>query len=233
MFQMAFDLASLALPESYRNLLIDFNLISSSKTQSQTNPAYIHFNDTTTNPTAGSSRFDSQLILSSSSKQINSLTIQPAYQLSPRATQDLISRLDSTPPILPQNIANIITVATIAARLGLRSTSFFAGLVVESIRYSTNTTVGLTRRALTSAVGGARSNHLTSPDCFRELTENDMELTYFQLLDRYTNLGIYTVHHIFTLSELFAMAGLNLTQSAISTGFSVSRIHPFFCHIKF
>ncbi|EGG09588.1 uncharacterized protein MELLADRAFT_77122 [Melampsora larici-populina 98AG31] len=225
MFQLAFDIVSLALPESYRNLLIDFNLISSSKTQSQTNPAYIHFNDFKNDHlTNQSSRFDAQLIASSSSSsnQINSLTIQPAYQLSPRATQDLISRLDATPPILPQNVANIITMATIAARLGLRSTSFFAELVVESIRYTTNTTVGLTRRALTTAVGGARSNHLTSPDCFRELTENDMELTYFQLLDRYTNLGIYTVHHIFTLSELFAMAGLNLTQSAISTGFSTA-----------
>lgn len=224
MFRLVFDIASLALPESYRNLLIDFNLTSPSQTQSQTNPAYIHFNDSTQNDTPDeTSRFDSQLIASSSSSnQITSLTIQPAYQLSPRATQDLISRLDATPPILPQNIANIITVATIAARLGLRSTSFFAELVVESIRYSTNTTVGLTRRALTSAVGGARSNHLTSPDHFLELTENDMELTYFQLLDRYTNLGIYTVHHIFTLTELFAMAGLNLTQSAISTGFGTA-----------
>ncbi|KAH9809883.1 hypothetical protein DFH28DRAFT_903938 [Melampsora americana] len=228
MFGLVLDIASLALPESYQKLLIDFNSTSSSQTQSQTNPAYIHFNHDSQDENSKNensndpSRFDSISTSSSSSQQITSLTIQPAYQLSPRATQDLISRLNATPPILPSNIANIITIATIAARLGLRSTSFFAELVVESIRYGTNTSIGLTRRALTSAVGGARSNHLTSPDHFRELTENDMELTYFQLLDRYTNLGIYTVHHIFTLSELFAMAGLNLTQSAISTGFGTA-----------
>ncbi|WAR58199.1 hypothetical protein PtB15_5B431 [Puccinia triticina] len=76
--------------------------------------------------------------------------------LSPRATHDLISRLETTSPLLPQNLANFITAASLATRVSLRSSAFFIELILESLRYSTTTSLSITRRALISAVGSAR-----------------------------------------------------------------------------
>ncbi|POW11744.1 hypothetical protein PSTT_05075, partial [Puccinia striiformis] len=89
-------------------------------------------------------------------------TSSPYKALSPRATQDLISRLDATSPLLPQNLAQFITAASLAARVSLRSSAFFIELIIESLRYSTTTSLGITRRALISAVGSARAIHHNS-----------------------------------------------------------------------
>ncbi|KAG0142066.1 hypothetical protein CROQUDRAFT_717865 [Cronartium quercuum f. sp. fusiforme G11] len=145
----------------------------------------------------------------------------PYSPLSPRATQDLLSRLEQTPPMLPNNFAQLITATSIAARLGIRSSSFIAELVVESFRYSTNTSVGLTRRALVSAVGSARANHALELGA-KGFVDEHLDKGFLKMLDHYTNVGIYMVHNIFTLTELFAMAGFNLTHSAITTGFGAA-----------
>ncbi|KAI9281173.1 hypothetical protein BY458DRAFT_553068 [Sporodiniella umbellata] len=41
---------------------------------------------------------------------------------------------------------------------------------------------------------------------------------FLQVLDKYTNLGIYIVHHSFTLAELFALSGLHFTSQTIQSG---------------
>lgn len=45
---------------------------------------------------------------------------------------------------------------------------------------------------------------------------------FLQILDKYTNLGIYVVHHTFTLAELFALSGLQFTSQTIQTGIKAS-----------
>ncbi|KAG0332380.1 hypothetical protein BG004_001290 [Podila humilis] len=38
------------------------------------------------------------------------------------------------------------------------------------------------------------------------------------LLDKYTSLGVYVIHHSFTLAELFAISGLQLVSSTLTAG---------------
>lgn len=40
---------------------------------------------------------------------------------------------------------------------------------------------------------------------------------FLQVLERYTNLGIYIIHHTFTMAELFTMSGFYLTSSAVQS----------------
>lgn len=155
----------------------------------------------------------------------------PAKALSPRAAQDLISRLDATPPLLPQNLANLITASSLIARVSIRSSAFFIELILESLRYSTTTSLGVTRRALISAVGRARAIHYNSSTPPPQISTpnpnsisyiSPLHSTYFDVLDHYTNLGIYVVHHVFTMAELLSITGIDLTHSIISTGFGTA-----------
>ncbi|EIW67297.1 hypothetical protein TREMEDRAFT_64544 [Tremella mesenterica DSM 1558] len=40
---------------------------------------------------------------------------------------------------------------------------------------------------------------------------------FMQFLDRYTNVGVYVIHHIFSMGELFAMSGFYLTTSVFKS----------------
>ena len=40
---------------------------------------------------------------------------------------------------------------------------------------------------------------------------------FLEVLDKYTNLGIYIIHHTFTLAELFTMSGFYLTANAVQS----------------
>ncbi|WAQ84851.1 hypothetical protein PtA15_5A424 [Puccinia triticina] len=142
--------------------------------------------------------------------------------LSPRATHDLISRLETTSPLLPQNLANFITAASLATRVSLRSSAFFIELILESLRYSTTTSLSITRRALISAVGSARAIHYNTTTT--TTNNNNNNNPYLNVLDHYTNVGIYLVHHVFTMAELLSIAGLDLTHSVISTGFETAEV---------
>ena len=42
------------------------------------------------------------------------------------------------------------------------------------------------------------------------------------LLDKYTSLGVYVIHHSFTLAELFALSGLQLVSSTLTAGIRVN-----------
>ncbi|KNZ56670.1 hypothetical protein VP01_2349g1 [Puccinia sorghi] len=197
------------------------------KTDHQTQSAQSLFNPTIT-PTATTLSPESRLVHPRSSSSLstptfsspNSLLSSTKNPLSPRATQDLISRLDATSPLLPQNLANFITAASLAARVSLRSSAFFIELILESLRYSTTTSLGITRRALISAVGSARAIHYNTSNHSHTTDSNS---SYLNVLDHYTNVGIYLVHHVFTMAELLSIAGLDLTHSVISTGFEVSQ----------
>ncbi|CAH7683878.1 gamma-glutamyltranspeptidase-domain-containing protein [Phakopsora pachyrhizi] len=141
-----------------------------------------------------------------------------AYKLFPHAAADLASRLDSTPTPLSPRIASVVTAASLATRLSLQLSALFIQLIFETLRYLSTASLGISQRAIVSAVGGARAIHLSS--AASPPTELDsLNSSYLDLLDCYTNIGINVVHHLFTLAELFTLAGFNLTHTAVSTSF--------------
>lgn len=44
------------------------------------------------------------------------------------------------------------------------------------------------------------------------------------ILDKYTSLGVYVIHHSFTLAELFAISGLQLVSNTLTAGIRVSLV---------
>ncbi|CAH7683183.1 hypothetical protein PPACK8108_LOCUS16557 [Phakopsora pachyrhizi] len=84
--------------------------------------------------------------------------------------------------------------------------------------YLSTASLGISQRAIVSAVGGARAIHLSSA-ASPPTGLDSLNSSYLDLLDRCTNVGIYVVHHLFTLAELFTLAGMNLTHTAVSTSF--------------
>ncbi|KAI8455509.1 nucleophile aminohydrolase [Phakopsora pachyrhizi] len=141
-----------------------------------------------------------------------------AYKLFTHAAADLASRLDSTPTPLSPRIASVVTAASLATRLSLQLSALVIQLIFETLRYFSTASLGISQRAIVSAVGGARAIHLNS--AASPPTELDsLNSSYLDLLDRYTNVGIYVVHHLFTLAELFTLAGFNLAHTAVSTSF--------------
>ena len=137
--------------------------------------------------------------------------------------------------ILPTRIANLITALASSTRLSLSVVAFFIETILESSQFSTRVSLGYTRKLLISAITSARrvyllSNAALSGDVltlldFKDDTNNSSPSTdaFLQVLDRYTNLGIYVIHHTFTLAELFTMSGFYLAGSALSSGIAAAR----------
>lgn len=53
----------------------------------------------------------------------------------------------------------MVTNLALLARVSIKSTAFFIEIILETAKYSTGMGLGLTRRALISAVGTARAVH--------------------------------------------------------------------------
>ncbi len=73
--------------------------------------------------------------------------------------QDLVLRQYTGPTLLPENLATLITACSLAARVSLRASALFIEAILEGLRYSSMTGLGLTRRALITAVSSARVLH--------------------------------------------------------------------------
>ncbi|MBW0484019.1 hypothetical protein O181_023734 [Austropuccinia psidii MF-1] len=99
-------------------------------------------------------------------------------RLSPIASDNLISRLENTPPLLPYKIANLITASSLLTRISLRSTSLLIKILIESLTYSTNASLGITRRALISAISTANQLHSNSIYQFNPLKLNHHHLNH-------------------------------------------------------
>ncbi|KAI8451784.1 hypothetical protein BY996DRAFT_8688241 [Phakopsora pachyrhizi] len=93
--------------------------------------------------------------------------------------------------------------------------------------YLSTASLGISQRAIVSAVGGARAIHLSSAASPPTELDN-LNSSYLDLLDCCTNIGINVVHHLFTLAELFTLAGFNLTHTAVSTSFYMVGIQIFY-----
>ncbi|KAE8220486.1 hypothetical protein CF319_g5999 [Tilletia indica] len=143
--------------------------------------------------------------------------------------------------LLPQGIADLISNISLLARISLKCSAFFIEVLIEAARFSTGAGLGLTRRALISAVASARNvsslaggilpgGRLEGPqggtgngndqNAMKALskTNGPASHAFLTVLDRYTSLGIYLIHHTFTLAELFAMSGFYLTSTGIKIG---------------
>ncbi|KAI9019201.1 hypothetical protein CLU79DRAFT_720471 [Phycomyces nitens] len=124
---------------------------------------------------------------------------------------------DVSPTLLPEHIARLITAVSLAARLSLRCSSLLIEVLLESAKYSTSFSFGISRQALITALSSAKRLHALATS--ESETDANESGGFLQVLDKYTSLGIYIVHHTFTLAELFAMSGLQFTSQTVKSGF--------------
>lgn len=115
------------------------------------------------------------------------------------ASSLVVSRLAASKPLLPESAATWVTAVSLATRVSLRAAALIVEAILESGRCSTSTGLGLTRRALVSAVNSARHLHyLTSlvtttatiPATTDHPTPSD---PFLKVLHAYSNLGVYLV----------------------------------------
>lgn len=138
--------------------------------------------------------------------------------------------ISTIPTLFPAPIAGLITALATSARISLRLSAFFIETILETSQYSTRLSLGYTRRLLVTALSSARRVYLISNSAadgnLLSLVGYDGQSNkpapsstdgFLQVLDKYTNLGIYIIHHTFTLAELFAMSGFYLTANAVQS----------------
>ncbi|KAI8993520.1 hypothetical protein BDB01DRAFT_894173 [Pilobolus umbonatus] len=125
-----------------------------------------------------------------------------------------------SPTLLPENIASFITAIALAAKLSLRCSSLLIEALLESVKLSTSFSFGISRQVLINALSTAKKLHeITANATDNNGNSTDTEkFGFLQVLDKYTNLGIYVIHHSFTLVELFALSGLQFTSQTIKSG---------------
>lgn len=130
------------------------------------------------------------------------------------------------PTLFPTPIANMVTAMAATTRLSLSVTAFFTEIILEGSQYGTRVGLEYTRRVLISAISTARNAYID-----KAAKEGDGDKlgsicsdvscpnsdSFIDVLDRWTNLGIYVIHHTFTLAELFTMSGFYLTSNTVQS----------------
>ncbi|TPX32436.1 hypothetical protein SmJEL517_g04439 [Synchytrium microbalum] len=114
------------------------------------------------------------------------------------------------PPLLNESCARAISSVSIATRIALRLSQIVVEAFFETLRYSTTSSLSFTRHAIVAALSAASSQ--------RSITSSQqMSESYFftRVLDRYTTAGVYFVHNIFSLAELFSMSSFHLVSRTI------------------
>ncbi|GAA6061189.1 hypothetical protein JCM10212_002402 [Sporobolomyces blumeae] len=159
---------------------------------------------------------------SSPPSTLDALSTAAVDLLTPRplAQSVVLSRISSSPTLLPENLAKLVTALSLAARVTLRASALFIEAILETLQGSTVASLGVTRRALIAAVGSARALHYVKGGLDWSGRDEDGKKTddaFLTLLDKYTNLGIYLIHHSFTLAELFTMSSFYLTLNTVQT----------------
>ncbi|KAL7417827.1 hypothetical protein BDY24DRAFT_373037 [Mrakia frigida] len=151
----------------------------------------------------------------------------PSSASTPLPLQLISTALSIGPTLLPAQLASLISALSLATKISLRATAFFIEVILESGRYGTSVGLGLTRRALISAVGSARTFYVVREGLdwaggkVGGLTGSGD--AFLNVLDKYTNLGIYIITHTLTLAELFAMSGFYLTSTTLRTGIAAAQ----------
>jgi flagellar biosynthesis protein FliR len=84
--------------------------------------------------------------------------------ISAQLTTFQASVYNASPTLLPENIASFVTAIALAARLSLRCSSLLIEALLESVKYSTSFSFGVSRQALINALSTAKRLHqLTLP----------------------------------------------------------------------
>ncbi|CAO3599475.1 unnamed protein product [Absidia cylindrospora] len=125
---------------------------------------------------------------------------------------------EMSPTLLPENIAGLITTASLATRVSLRCSSLVIDALFEGAKYGTSVSLGLGRNALTNALSTARLIHSSNPELDEDNQYVASDSRFLQLIDKYTDLGVHLISSTFTLTELFALSGLQFTSKTIKTG---------------
>ncbi|KAI8079744.1 uncharacterized protein BX664DRAFT_302795 [Halteromyces radiatus] len=123
-----------------------------------------------------------------------------------------------SPTLLPENIAGLITTASLATRVSLRCSGLVIDALFEGAKYGTSVSLGLGRNALTNAISTAKLIHSSNPENDDDDQCASTESGFLQLIDKYTDLGVHLISSTFTLTELFALSGLQFTSKTIKTG---------------
>ncbi|SNX81664.1 uncharacterized protein MEPE_00369 [Melanopsichium pennsylvanicum] len=151
---------------------------------------------------------------------------------------DALIKYATASPLLPQQVAEMVSNLSVIARVSLKAAAFFIEVILEAVQDCTGTTLGITRRALISAVGSARAVHSLALGQAWDAKATGRSLqaaspSFLSILDKYTAVGIYLIHHTFTLTELFAMGtfqffGSTLTAALAAADESVRTIDGLF-----
>ncbi|SJX60388.1 uncharacterized protein SRS1_11702 [Sporisorium reilianum f. sp. reilianum] len=153
---------------------------------------------------------------------VRAWTKHQAYEAS-----DALIKYATASPLLPQQVAEMVSNLSVIARVSLKAAAFFIEVILEAVKNSTGMTLGITRRALISAVGTARAVHsLASGEAWdAKATGRSGQATtpsFLGILDKYTAVGIYLIHHTFTLTELFAMGTFQLVGTTLTAGLAAA-----------
>ncbi|KAF9195178.1 hypothetical protein BGZ51_004605 [Haplosporangium sp. Z 767] len=119
--------------------------------------------------------------------------------------------MEVSAPFLPQSIATLISTVSLGARVSLRTAAIIVEALLETLQHGTSATLGISRRSLLTAVSTAKILNVLKGSA----GPND---AFTMLLDKYTSLGVYVIHHSFTLAELFAISGLQLVSNTLTAG---------------
>ncbi|KAI8335067.1 hypothetical protein BC941DRAFT_76000 [Chlamydoabsidia padenii] len=126
---------------------------------------------------------------------------------------------ETSPTILPENVAGLITTASLATRVSLRCSSLVIDALFEGAKYGTSVSLGLGRNALTNAISTTKLIHSSALNMDDENEQYEVsDNGFLQLIDKYTDLGVHLISNTFTLAELFALSGLQFTSKTIKTG---------------
>jgi hypothetical protein len=125
--------------------------------------------------------------------------------------------IDTNSPLINEKAAKVVSKVSGAARISLKCSALLVGWAFQGAKYGTQTGLSIGRRALISAITAARDLHQLISD-ENDHNEITVDSTFFQFLDKYTNLGVYYVHSAFSLAEIFALTGFHLTQYTITGG---------------
>ena len=121
----------------------------------------------------------------------------------------------------------MVSNLSVIARVSLKAAAFFIEVILEAVKNSTGMTLGITRRALISAVGTPRAVHSLATGEIWDAKATGRSLqaltpSFLSILDKYTAVGIYLIHHTFTLTELFAMSTFSLVGTTLTAGLAAA-----------
>lgn len=121
--------------------------------------------------------------------------------------------------MLPYPIARMISSLAMASLITLRFTNRVVDTTFETLKFSAAASFGIGRRAVVTALSSARNIHLLTLPSQPHHTSD--AISFFTVLDAYTNFGISCVHTTFSLAELVTLTSFHLTNQTVKFSLTV------------